>query len=76
MSLSWADHVEQEEHDFIVSNLTHSQLLLLLSKNRDTDNFNDCGINVSAQHRRQNLIPWIVVDRSNLSTTPLEQTTQ
>ena len=64
MSLSWADDVEQEEHDFMVSNLTHSQLILLLSKNRDSDKFNNRGINISAQCRRQNLFSWVLVDRS------------
>lgn len=66
MSQSWADHVEQEEQDLMVSQYTHWQLVLLLSKNRDNDKFNNRGINISAQCRRQNLEPWLIVDRSML----------
>lgn len=58
---SWADDVEQEEQKHMVSSW---EAILQLSKNRDTDKFNDRGINVSAQHRRQILEPWVLVDRS------------
>ena len=59
---SWADDVEQEEQNNKVSQLSHWQTILQLSKNRDTDNYNDRGINVSAQHRRQIIVPWVLVD--------------
>ena len=63
MPLSWADDAEQQEE---VKRLGGWQLILHLSKNRDTDMFNDRGINVSAQQRRQDLEPWYLVDRSNV----------
>lgn len=63
MPLSWADDAELQEE---VKRLDGWQLILHLSKNRDTDKFNDRGINVSAQQRRQGLEPWYLVDRSNV----------
>lgn len=64
---SWADEVEQNDPNDPndqFSHLTHWENVLLLSKNRDNDKFNDRGVNISSQKRRQNLIPWVLVDYS------------
>lgn len=62
-SLSWADEVEQADEP-APEIMPLALAVLHASKNRDNDKFNDRGVNVSAQKRRENLFPWILVDRS------------
>jgi hypothetical protein len=38
--------------------------LKMCSKNRDDDKYDEFGKNISAQERRQNLEPWVIVKRS------------
>jgi len=39
---------------------------LAASVNLDADKFDDLGRNVSAQARRQKLVPWVLVDRQRV----------
>jgi len=41
---------------------------IIVSKDKDDDEFNERGINISSQKRRQNLIPWkSVLNQKNKS---------
>lgn len=67
MNSSWADNDDQEI-DFDVPPLELSSKFSkfqLASVPKENDKYNELGKNISAQHRRQIMIPWTIVDFEN-----------
>jgi hypothetical protein len=66
---SWADSIDEpiEIEQTDINPMTFWDKIIEVSKDRPNDEYNYMGVNISSQVRRQQLIPWKVVDRS----TPL-----
>lgn len=60
---SWADEVENDmDRCNMMINMTYWDKVLQASLHSENDKYNYLGINITSQKRRQELIPWTLIN--------------